>query len=270
MEHFHYIDYKEFIIFLINNGRGRGEFARIAEALQVSTVLISQIFKGHKDLTFEQGIKLTNYFGFNELETKYFMSTLSFNKAGNQDLKKFYKHEMEQIRAKSIEISSIVINRKTLTDAQKSVYYSDWTYAACHLSCALPFIKNENDLSLYLGLPADIVDKVTSYLIECELIKKVSGEFQIGATHIHLDKKSHFIQNHHRNWRMLTSLRSSNIQDYEIMYTSPMVISKQLGIEIQKKLLQTISDLGKMIDGCPDEETWVFNLDFIQLKNQRF
>jgi uncharacterized protein (TIGR02147 family) len=270
MDHFRYIDYKEFIIHLINNGRGRGEFARISESLNVSTVLVSQIFKGHKDLTFEQGIKLTEYFAFTELETKYFISCLSFNKAGNQELKKFYKKEMEQIRSKSIEIASLVPNKKVLTDLQKSIYYSDWTYAAIHLACALPFIKQDRDLSTYLGIELEIVQKVLTFLIECELIGKVSGELSIGTTHIHLDKTSSFLVQHHRNWRMLSSLRSANIQENEVMYTAPMVISKKLSKDVHTKLLQTISEIVKSTEGCLDEETWCLNLDFIQIKDQRF
>lgn len=270
MKHFSYIDYKEFVIFLINNGRGRGEFARLAEALSVSSVLISQIFKSHKDLTFEQGIKLTEYFGFTELETKYFISCLSFNKAGNQELKKFYKKEMEQIKSKSHEIANLVPNKKQLSDLQKSIYYSDWCYSAVHLSCALPEIKNDHDLSHYLGIKLELVQNVIAFLLECDLVCKVGGVLQIGATHIHLDKSSSFLPQHHRNWRMLSSLRASQVAEYEQMYTAPMVISKKLGKEIHEKLIVFISDLVKSTEGCADEEIWNLNVDFLKMARKDF
>jgi uncharacterized protein (TIGR02147 family) len=267
--HFQYTDYKDFIISLVEKNNRRGEFSRIAEALGVSTVLVSQIFKSHKDLTFEQAIKLTEYFGFTELETKYFVNCLSFNKAGNQALKKFYKKEMDLIAKKSIEISSLVPNNKILSDLQKSIYYSDWSYAAVHLSSALPFIKNISDMAIYLGLDEDQVQKIITFLIECGLVQKISGELQIGTSHIHLDRSSSLLALHHRNWRMLSSVKAGNIEDDEVMYTAPMVISSKLADEIQANLLKFISDMVKSTDGCPDEETWNLNIDFVKMKDFR-
>lgn len=267
MNLFNYTDYKEFItLFISKRPTPRGEFARIARHLNVSTVLISQVFKSHKDLSIEQGLKLTQYFGFTELETKYFMSCLSFNRAGDTSLKKYYANEMQEIRKRSKELSERVRKHGEVSDEQKAIYYSDWTYAAVHLACALPFVNSDDDISNFLGIDTDQVVKITSFLLETRLIIKENGDFKIGTTHIHLSKSSNFISQHHRNWRILSSNRSSNLRNEELMYSAPMVISKKLSAELHTKIQNFILETAESLTGCPDEELWNLNIDFIKLK----
>ena len=94
----------------------------------------------------------------------------------------------------------------------------------------------------------------------------MSGELKIGTTYLHLEKKSPYLIQHHRNWRLMSSLKSSELSDEEIMYTAPMVISKELAKEVQEKTLNYIQELVKSTKGCKDEEVWNFNIDFIKLK----
>lgn len=268
MEHFHYKDYKEFIHYLIKNGKGRGEFSRIAEYLNVSNVLISQVFKGPKELSFEQGIKLTEYFGFSEIETKYFLNCLSYNKAGNHQLRSYYEKEMSEIAQQSKQIASRVTNQKQLSDEEKARYFSDWVHAAVHLTCALPFIKNVHDLSSYLGLSEDKINESLHFLLETKLVERKSGELGTGTTYIHLEKTSPYLVQHHRNWRLLSSLKATSIQSHEVMYTAPMVISKKLGEELHSKILDFIQNFVKSTEGCDDEEIWNLNIDFVKLQKE--
>lgn len=266
MDHFSYKDYKEFVTFLIKNGKGRGEFSRIAAYLKVSNVLISQVFKGHKELSVEQGIKLAEYYGFSEIETKYFINCLSYNKAGNQQLKSYYEKEMFEIAKRSKQIASRVTTQRQLTDEEKARYFSDWVNSAIHLSCSLPFINTIQDLSLYLGLAEEKIDESLQFLLAAGLVERKSGELVTGTIYIHLEKTSPYLIQHHRNWRLLSSLKATNIQAYEVMYTAPMVISKKLAEELYTKILYFIQNVVKSTESCADEEIWNLNIDFIKLE----
>ena len=68
---------------------------------------------------------------------------------------------------------------------------------------------------------------------------------------------------------MLSSVKAGNIEADEIMYTAPMVISAKLADEIQVNILKFISDMVKSTEGCPDEETWNLNIDFVKMKDFR-
>ena len=77
-------DYKELVNNMVKSrpNNGRGEFKKISEFLGVSSVLVSQIFKGSKNISIEQGHKLGSYFGFIDLEKRYFVALISYCRAG--------------------------------------------------------------------------------------------------------------------------------------------------------------------------------------------
>lgn len=76
MEIFDFTDYKKFIVSLLKLGpkKGRGSLKKMAEHLQVNSVVMSQIFKGDRNLNLEQAWELSEYFGFSELEKKILCS----------------------------------------------------------------------------------------------------------------------------------------------------------------------------------------------------
>ena len=114
--------------------RGRGEFKRISEYLRVSSVLISQIFKGDKDLSLEQAHKLTEYLGHTELERKYFLALVALERAGTADLRSYYKKEIRQLIAQSQDLSKRVKHTTGLSRDQQCLFYSDWIYSGLRLA----------------------------------------------------------------------------------------------------------------------------------------
>src|SRR5690349_11426142 len=95
---FTYSDYKLFIrerVQLMPH-RGRGQFRQMALHLDVNSTVISQIFKGSRHLSPEQGLKIAQYLGLADLETRYFLNLIYKERAGTQDLKNHYLREEEK------------------------------------------------------------------------------------------------------------------------------------------------------------------------------
>ena len=90
---YNYDNYKEYVNDWISSqtNAGRGKYLELSKYLGMHTTLISQIFKGDRELNHDQGFKLCEYFGFSDLETEYFLLLISVNKAANYKLVDYYK-----------------------------------------------------------------------------------------------------------------------------------------------------------------------------------
>lgn len=84
---------------------GYGQASRIASYLKTSRTIVSQILKGERDLTIEQGYEITKFLDMNESQTEYFLALLNSARAGSQSLKNFYNKQAERIKTKSQSIS---------------------------------------------------------------------------------------------------------------------------------------------------------------------
>jgi plasmid maintenance system antidote protein VapI len=92
MKIFEFAEYKTFVNQKIKSmpKGGHGQFLKIAKILNVHTTMVTHIFKGDSNLSIEQGLKLANYLGLNELETEYFVALINQARAANQDSRNFF------------------------------------------------------------------------------------------------------------------------------------------------------------------------------------
>ena len=267
MDIFKELDYKQLINNLIKSrpNNGRGEFKRIAEYLGVSSVLISQIFKGEKYISIEQGHKLAGYFGFIEIEQKFLLNLISYSRAGTFELKKFYEKELNEIRKKSKLIVNRVKHQNILGEKEKAIFYSDWKYSAIRLACDLDEIKTNKDLSLKFKLDETIIKKHTDFLIENGLIYVESGVFKLGPSSTHISKDSAFVTGHHRNWRLKSIETSDQLDEKEILYTAPMCVSKEVFNKLNENLLHFIDQFVSDASSSKGEELYYLNIDLRKL-----
>lgn len=93
-------NYRDYVIHRVQNmpRRGRGEFRKMSLALGMHTSSVSQVFKGQKQLTLEQGALLASYLGLNELEADYLLNLIEKERAGNSDLKERIKRRLHKIK----------------------------------------------------------------------------------------------------------------------------------------------------------------------------
>ena len=98
---FEFDDYKNFVNtrIIALPRKGRGEYQKIAEYLRVHATLISQIFKGPRELTLEQACELSTYLSLNALETDYFITLVEFRRAGSLKLKEILERRILSIKS---------------------------------------------------------------------------------------------------------------------------------------------------------------------------
>jgi len=262
MDIFNYENYKLFVLDWIKEKPkfGRGEFKRISDFLKVSSVLISQIFKGQKEISTEQAIRLCDYLGLIELEKKYFISLVSISRAGTHVLKEFYRKDILELKQFSKDISKRVSNTKFLSREDSAIFYSDWKYSAIRLACGLNNIT-KTKIREYFHLDDDTLERYFEFLQSRNLIISERGLLKLGPSSTHLSKSSPFVKQHHRNWRIKSVESIDKMKTDEIMYTAPMCISSDLYDNFNRKILKLIDDIMKDAKESKADNLFYFNID---------
>jgi uncharacterized protein (TIGR02147 family) len=259
--------YKDFINSLVleSPNKGRGQFRKIALFLNISSVTVSQIFRGPRDLSLEQGLLLAEFWGLNELSTKYFLLMIQKEKSSQYQFIEYCKTEMLKLQTEMEEVKNRVPKSKLISEIDKSIFYSHWKYSAIRL---LTDIEGKNTLSQIacaLNLAPQDVKQVLDFLITNSLVIENSPGFKIGPQTTHLDSSSPWLRQHHRNWRTKALEGLDNLDKNEISYTAPMAISEGSLAEVREILLESIEKIIPIIKKSKSEKLACLNLDLFKI-----
>ncbi len=263
---FEYSDYKSYVLDLVAAypKEGRGVFGKLAKALNVSSVLISQIFKGDKDLQIDHTIPLCKFFVLNELETEYFVALVSRKRAGNKELRHFYEQQIFQIQNKALNLKNHLNNNNEVSDEAKTEFYSTWIYAAIRNSCALPEVQTIDDLAELYRLPLNVLEEKVQFLLKNNLIAEGEEGLKLGIGSTHIPKESSLVHSHRKNWRLKAIDSFSNNDPEDLFFVAPMVISEDLAIKLRADLVDLIKGLYRDAPEGDPEVTCCLNIDLFR------
>ncbi len=244
---------------------GHGKMSEISRYIGVHTTLVSQVIKGHKDLSVDQALLVAKFFGLSELETDYLTTLLLYNRAGNQTSKKYYNEKVKDLRKQSRNISKRVKKDFELNEEQKAIYYSDWTYSAICQSVALENVNTVQDISTFLNIGQDRVVSDLEFLFEVGLVIKNKNKISYGVSSLHLSKDSPWIRAHHLNWRQKGIESLSLNKEDDLHYSAPLTISKKDAQKFHDHLIEVIEKMREIVDPSPCEEFYCFNMDWFNV-----
>jgi uncharacterized protein (TIGR02147 family) len=265
---FEYTDYKEFLRDYIARlpKKGRGEINRIANFLNVHPTLLSQILGGTRDFSTEQIHKLCGYMGLQPLESDFLILLLQCDRAGTVELKKYYKTKIEELKKSSLSISNRLARHKTLSELERSVFYSSWTYLAVWLFTSVGKGQTIEAISQHFSVTRAHASEILNFLKTSQLCIEEDGFFKMRSQHIHLGFGSPFLARHHANWRMKSLERIDNLADEEMMFTSPFSISKKDFARIREEIVKLIKTTSSIIKDSPAENVACMNFDLFWIK----
>jgi len=258
-----YSEYKSYINDFISvlPSKGRGQFKRLAERLNVHPTLISQIINGPKDFNFEQACGVTRFLGLNENETDYFFELLALAKAGTVELQNFHNLRINKLIIKSKTVSSRVGKSHELTEEDKLKYYSDWKYIAIWLATSIKGLKDETSIATKFELPREEVMQIIEFLLDKGLCSKSESGLSMNISKTHIPSGSPLTKNHHINWRLKGIDFVRNVSTEELAFTAPFSVSKKdFGI-IKEKILALIEDVSKLVSESEPEVVACLNFD---------
>lgn len=265
MSIFKYKNYKTFLRNYIDNlpKKGRGEIAKIANFLGVSSTLLSQIISAEKDFSLEQAKGVTEYLALPEIEADYFVLLVHLERAGTVSLKEYYNKKIISIREKALKISERVTPTKSLNDQERSVFYSSHLYAAVWLFTSVGEKgKTIEEIMQRFDLTRIKVLEIIKFLHETHLCIENNGRYKMGTQSTHVEKGSPFLNHHFRNWRIHSIKQSENLSEEELMYTAPVSLSKKDFELLREEMILFIKKFLEKVHQSPAEEVACFNLDF--------
>lgn len=247
--------------------RGRGELSKIANHLNVSTTLISQIVAGKKVLTPEQSQNMIQYLGLTGLEADYLNFLNQWERAGSSDLKKYWKTKLNQIREQSLKVADRLKTERTLNDHERSVFYSSPIYSSVRLYTSVgTHGKSLGDICSRFEIPPAKAQEILKFLVETGLCDFQNDRYFMGPQSTHLEKGSPHWLRHHSNWRTRAILRSESLSDEELMYTVGVSLSEKDFTLLREAMVNFIKKFLETVHQSPAEDIACLNLDFFWIQ----
>jgi len=268
MQIFDHEGYKSFVLQWVKTQphNGRGQYRRLALALRSSPVVVSQVFKGSRELTLEQALGTARFLGLSESETEYFLLLVQKARAGTHELATLLARQLKKIKDESKQIGAR-ISYESFGDEARALFYSSWVYSATRLGLVVPGVS-PHALAEKLSVDRTLLMEVLDFLLKHGLLLKKKGEFVLGPTATHVGHDHPLVERHHTNWRLraLDSVKFSRKEDLEgLHYTGPMVISRKLAEELRNDLMNLVEKTHERIREAPNEQVHCLTVDLFRI-----
>lgn len=243
---------------------GYGQLSKLADAIGVSSTFISQVYAGTKEFSLEQAVLAAEYIGLNNREKEYFILIVQKARAGHPALTSLLDQQIQRFKQVSKEVASHMPEFKTLDEATKATFYSDWIYSAIRQVSALPAHNSIDAISSRLQQPAHLIAEALLFLVESGLCIEKDGEYFLGPSRTHLGPDSPWIKSHHTNWRLRAIDKIHDRNNNKLHYSSPMTLSLKDIPKGRQILLDAIRDLNAIVDKTTSEEFYCVNVDWFR------
>ena len=263
---FEFTSYREYLTTWIESQgvRSYGLKGRIAEAVGVSSSLVSQVLKGEKTLTPDQASELSDFIGLTELESEYLHMLVEVDRAGNPRYREKLERKMRVLQEHSRRLGKRVPRSKELTEEQKAIYYSSWLFTGVRNLTAIPGHGSVEALAKHLHVEPAVINRVLRFLIDNGLCKEDGGQITYGPASTHVDKESPFVNKHHQNWRFQAIQQMERKRDDDLFFSSPMSLSREAANEIRTLLPNVVQSVMKISGPSPSETVACLNIDWFE------
>lgn len=263
---FDYDDYKTYVRdrLRVMPKKGRGQLRRLSEHLQVSTVLISQIFSGDRDLTPEQAFDTTVFLNLNETQTQYFQLLVQKERAGTHRLRAELAKQIEVLRKKGRSLKSVLPVDRDLSDQEKAIFYSSWQYSGVRVLSSIENFQTVDSIAERLDLPREVVARIVNFLVTSGLCVETNGRIQAGPRRTHLEAGSALVRARQIGWRIKGFESMDRARETDLFYTAPMSVSSDSIGKIRSELAQTIERVVKIVGEEKPTEAACLNIDWFK------
>lgn len=265
---FEFDNYKKFSLNHIERlpKKGRGQLQKLALFLAVHPTLVSQVFRGDKNLTSEQACRTAEFFGLNEKEFEFYLALVERERAGNLPLKKYWQGRIESLCEENRSVSSRLSPSRQLSQAQKAEFYSSWQYSGIRLATSIPELRSPEVLADRLGLSVKRVREVLEFLLATGLCVQMKDQLTMGVARTHVSADSPLVTRHHLNWRLKALEAHANLRKHELAFTAPLTIAKKDREKVREVILQCIEKINSLIEETDAEELSCLGIDWFDVR----
>lgn len=262
---FHFHDYKEFYNAWVENQprQGFGEYRRLAQSLNISTTMVSQVFKGDKHLSLELASDVCDYLDLNEDETDYFLLLVDYARAGSHKLKNRFLRQIKTRQEKSKKLENRV-KVSELNDEARMVFYSSWVYQGIRMLVDTGSYNDAEALATRLNLPRNHVQKVLDFLISHSLLIEEKNKLKLGPSRTYLPTSSPLIGRHLQNWHIQATSKMNHTRDEDFFYSGPMALSQEVADWVRQELPAFVQGITAKVIPSKSEVVRCLNIDWFE------
>lgn len=245
---------------------GHGQKKQFAEQIQVHAAYVTQILKGRAQLSLEQALHASEYFGFNKRERDYMLALAQYERAGSVQLKQIYHERLLALREGEKDIKKRLEFEDVISEKNQRIYFSSWINACVHQLCQMQEFSTPQKIAKRLDLPLERVVATLSFLEESGLIRKKNQGYEATTIKIFLEKGSAYLP----LWQTTGRVKAiENIQKSSdkksINYTSFVTMSEVDRETLTSLIYDFIASANKKIADSSEEELYAFNVDLFKV-----
>lgn len=246
----------------------RGEKTALAKAIQIQPTYLSQVLNGTAHLSLEQAAAMNEYFAHSQEESHFVLLMVQKDRAGTPALRKYFQDQMTEVLNRRLVLTKRLGTQNSLSDEDKSTYYSSWIYSAIHIAVTIPHLRQKSALSEFLGISIKRLNEALEFLTTRGLISFQGVEIHPGTNFIRLGNDSHNIIKHHTNWRQQSIESLDRERPTDLHYSGVVSLSAEDALRIKNILLDNLKENIEIIKDSKEEELFCYCMDFFSLNKK--
>lgn len=261
---FDFKSYKAFLNEICKNERGA--LTRLSDAAPCQKSYLSACLKGKGNITLDHAFGIGEYLELSEEEQNYFFLLLDKERAGTPKLRRHLEDRLKSLSREAYRLK----NQQQATHilSQESgmfFYYANWLATAIHTLTSIGEFQSPESISKRLQIPVDTIRFVLLDLAKQDFVIEQKGKYRWNSGNLHLADTSHWISNHHMNWR-LRAIDNCNKRDGDAShYTAIQSLSLEDFEILKRKIATFIKEFNKVSDPSPSEEAFCFSIDLFRI-----
>lgn len=267
MRIFAYSDYKKYVldVLLESRGQGRGQFTKIAEKLGVGKAFVTHVFRGERDLEPDQAIKLSSFLKLGKLESRFFIQLVNFARATDPDLKEMIQMELDELKKRALGDIDNAQDKLELSEAEKSLYYSDWRYSAVHVLSSIESLGDLDALAAHLDLSKERTKDIVDFLVSIGFCSRDGKKVRIETRRAKSNPGEPSAIRHAHNWRARALDQLGKQELGTIHYSFPQSISQADYERVRLILLKAIEEVRSICRQTTPETGACLNIDWFKI-----
>jgi uncharacterized protein (TIGR02147 family) len=240
----------------------RGNFGKLAGALNIHSTTLSHILSGKKSMSHEHALQTCEFFSFSELETEYFMLLVQLDRAGTNALSQWINAKLQKLKTKSSDLSTVLHSQNALSFEDQVTFYSHPHYSAIRVLSSINGVNTVEAIAKRLSVDRKVVASRLEFLIRTGLCRQEKDKLFPGPAFTHLESSSPLISKHHANWRVKAMAKHGELSAEELGYSLCTSISMEDSLKVRKLLFSMVKDINTIRENSTCEEAFFLCLDW--------
>lgn len=265
---FAYADYRAFLVDFLaaQPAQGRGQRSKLATFLGCQTTYVSAVLGGRGHFSLEQGEAATRFFALAPAEREFFLTLVQLCRAATPQLRAHFKRSIQtQLDARSQLHQRVAAASPTLSDEDRSLYYSSWLYAAAHMLAMVPGYERAPRLAERLGVSDARLAEILAGLEAIGVIRRDAGRITVLVERLNLPGTSPLVVQHHTNWRVRAINAVERRDLAELHYSGVAAIARADIPKLREALIRAIVACAETAKESKADDLCAMTVDLFRL-----